>query len=620
MKLRMIGMILCVVCVCCMTVHAGDWPGFRGPDAKGVSDVTDLPVTFSDTENLVWKIPLPGAGSSSPIVVGNRVLVTCYSGYGLSKDEPGDPSALRRHLICVDASSGAILWDKSVAAVQPELPFKGMMCEHGYASHTPVSDGKNVYAFFGKNGVYAYDLDGTYLWDTPVGTGSDKTDWGSAASPVLAGDLVIVNAWDESKTLYALNKSDGKERWKKDLSQTAQSYAVPVLVKTASGQAELVVVQPTKVWGLDPETGKELWVVDTSMKDCVTGSPVVDGDIVYVHGGSVSSLSSMAIRVGGRGNVTDTHVLWSGKEGVSVPSPVIQDGLGYCVDNGGVAKCQDLKTGDMVYSEKLPAAGRFAVYGSMVLADSKLYATTRTGGIYTLAPGRTFEILGHSTFASDDSQFNGSPAISGSRLFIRSDKALYCVAKKDSGWISLFDGKTLNGWKPSENKGTFTVKDGMIVANGDRSHLFYEGPVANSDFRNFEWKAEIKTEPGSNSGMYFHTEYQETGWPDKGYEVQVNNSHSDWRRTGGLYAVEDVREAPAKDGEWFTQHIIVKDRQVTVKVNGKVVVDYTVPDEAIANGYEGMPGRKLSHGTLALQGHDPGSVVYYRTLQIKPLP
>jgi len=187
-----------------------------------------------------------------------------------------------------------------------------------------------------------------------------------------------------------------------------------------------------------------------------------------------------------------------------------------------------------------------------------------------------------------------------------------------TGWKSLFDGKTLNGWKASENKESFSVKDSMIMANGPRSHLFYVGPLENAEFKNFELKADIMTKPGANSGIYFHTEYQETGWPNKGYEVQVNNTHSDWRKTGGLYAVEDVNESPAKNDEWFTEHIIVRDKHIIVKVNGKTTVDWTEPE-----GWEppsGMSGRRISSGTFALQGHDPKSIVYYKNIMVRPLP
>jgi hypothetical protein len=191
-----------------------------------------------------------------------------------------------------------------------------------------------------------------------------------------------------------------------------------------------------------------------------------------------------------------------------------------------------------------------------------------------------------------------------------------CCAMAD-GWQSLFDGETLKGWKASEHEGTFTVRDGIIVVKGDRSHLYYVGPVEDANFTNFEFKADVMTEPGSNSGIYFHTEYQETGWPDKGYEVQVNNTHRDVKKTGGLYAVDDVLESPAKDNEWFTEHIIVQGKRIIIRVNGKTTVDWTEPE---GFKHERFPGRKLSSGTFALQGHDPMSVVYYKNIMVKVLP
>ncbi|MEM9834292.1 MAG: DUF1080 domain-containing protein [Bacteroidota bacterium] len=185
-------------------------------------------------------------------------------------------------------------------------------------------------------------------------------------------------------------------------------------------------------------------------------------------------------------------------------------------------------------------------------------------------------------------------------------------------WKNLFDGKSLDGWKASENPKTFSVEDGMIVVDGPRAHLFYVGDVNNHTFKNFEFKADVKTMPGSNSGMYFHTEYQKKGWPNKGYEVQVNNSHTDWRRTASLYGVDDVRGAPADDNEWFTQHIIVQDSLVTIKVDDEVITQYVEPKDVKENA--GNSGRYLDQGTFALQGHDPESKVYYKNIMVKVLP
>jgi hypothetical protein len=180
---------------------------------------------------------------------------------------------------------------------------------------------------------------------------------------------------------------------------------------------------------------------------------------------------------------------------------------------------------------------------------------------------------------------------------------------KKKGWIKLFDGKTLNGWRASENPGTFTVQDGMIQVFGDRAHLFYDGSVSNHTFRNFEFKVSVMTTPGSNSGLFIHTEYQDTDWPKKGYEIQVNQTHTDWRKTGSIYAVQDVKEVFVKDNEWYTEHIIVQGKRIIVKVNDKVINDYTESETS-----------RLTGGTIALQGHDPKSKVFYKDVMIKLLP
>lgn len=176
-------------------------------------------------------------------------------------------------------------------------------------------------------------------------------------------------------------------------------------------------------------------------------------------------------------------------------------------------------------------------------------------------------------------------------------------------WIRLFDGKSLDQWRISEHPETFSVKDGVIQVFGERAHLFYDGPVAGHNFKNFEFKAQVMTTPGSNSGIFVHTEFQEEGWPSKGYEIQVNNTHTDWRKTGSVYALQDVKVAPANDNEWFTEHIIVNGNKITVKVNDKVINEYTEKDPA-----------KIRTGTIALQGHDPKSKVYYKDVAVKLLP
>ncbi|MCE7059716.1 DUF1080 domain-containing protein [Dyadobacter sp. CY343] len=185
------------------------------------------------------------------------------------------------------------------------------------------------------------------------------------------------------------------------------------------------------------------------------------------------------------------------------------------------------------------------------------------------------------------------------------------------GWISLFNGKDLSGWKVGANASSFTIVDGTIQVAGPRAHLFYEGPVKNHMFKNFEFKATVKTQKGSNSGIFIHTAYQEDGWPSQGYEVQVNQSHTDYKRTGSLYNVVDVKETYVKDDEWYTEYIKVEGKHITIKINDKVVVDY---EETDVDKREGdMKNKFLKSGTFALQAHDPKSIVFYKDIMVKPL-
>ena len=186
----------------------------------------------------------------------------------------------------------------------------------------------------------------------------------------------------------------------------------------------------------------------------------------------------------------------------------------------------------------------------------------------------------------------------------------------EAEWVEMFDGKTLKGWKANENPDSWKVEDGAILCKGERSHLFYVG--ADRPFKNFHFKAHVKTTKGSNAGIYFHTKYQESGWPKYGYECQVNVSHSDPKKSGGLYGTADVSDPGIKDDEWYTQEIIVDGRHIQLKINGKTLTDYTEPEKKSA--FSGEFERRLDEGTFALQAHDPKSLVYFKNIAVKRLP
>jgi hypothetical protein len=195
------------------------------------------------------------------------------------------------------------------------------------------------------------------------------------------------------------------------------------------------------------------------------------------------------------------------------------------------------------------------------------------------------------------------------------------VVGAQNGWTSLFNGKDLTGWKVGGNAASFSVQDGAIVSNGPTAHCFYDGGVHNHNFTNFELQVEILTEPGANGGVYFHTDYQDQGFPAKGFEVQVNNTHSDPIKSGSLYHVvdlgkEDIKSL-VKDGEWFTEDILVQGKTVTIKLNGKQVVQWTQPEDW--GGTRDFAQRRIGAGTIALQGHDPRSIVHYKNIRIRPL-
>jgi outer membrane protein assembly factor BamB len=354
-----------------------------------------------------------------------------------------------------------------------------MFAQHGYASHTPVSDGENVFVYFGKSGLHAFSLDGEKLWNKQVGTGADPRGWGTASSPILYKDMVIVTAPAESQAIVAFNKHTGEQVWKQEAEGFVGTWGTPVLVKVDNERTDLVIGVPYEIWGLNPESGKLRWYCEASQDDSYCSSVVAEGDTVFAVEGRGGG--SFAIRAGGKDDVTKTHILWSGKERNRIGSPLLMDGLLYFV-SGRIVTCIDAKTGKEVYKSRLaskggttdnaaqpgaPAqvggrggpgqrgpgpggagpggAGRGGPgpgggggrgagggmggqdYSSPVAGDGKVFYVARNGEIFVFKPGSTFEQLSVNRLTDEVEDFSASPAISGNQLFIRSSKHLYCV-------------------------------------------------------------------------------------------------------------------------------------------------------------------------------------------------
>ena len=400
---------------------AADWTQFRGPDGSGLSDAVDLPDKWTDSDGILWKVEVPGYGASSPIVLGDRVFLTYYNGYGLDEDEPGEEGTLRRHIACYDVKTGDTIWTTPFNPAADVHSYQGFQALHGYASSTPSTDGEHLYYFFGSSGVGAVSLDGQPGWNVSVGTKTHS--WGTATSPVLYENLVIVNACVECGSLVAFDKSNGQEVWRAD--GIARAWSTPALVSVEGGGTELVVSAKKRLLAFDPATGEKLWWCN-SMDDYICPTPIAHEGVVYAIGARRSS--ALAVKAGGRGDVTDTHVLWQVTKGSNVSSPVYHEGHLYWVhQDRGAAYCANAETGEIVYEERLsPRPGR--IYASPVVADGKIYVVSRSKGVYVLAARPTFELLAHNP-PLDDSIFNGSPAIVGNRLLIRSDKFLYCIGR-----------------------------------------------------------------------------------------------------------------------------------------------------------------------------------------------
>lgn len=415
-----------------VAVQASDWAQFRGPSGAGRSD-SKLPVSWTPEANISWKADLPGPGVSSPIVVADRVYLTCYSGYGLERNNPGDIENLMRHLVCFDATNGEKIWQKDIPADQPEDPFTGIgVTAHGYASHTPVSDGEHIFAFFGKSGVFAFDLEGAELWNAKVGNESDPWKWGSSSSPITYEDLVIVTASAESQAIIAFEKTTGKEVWRQEAAMLDGMWGTPTIAKIDDSRSDLILSVPGEIWGLDPASGKLRWHCKSTGATQSHSSPIVGGGLIFAFTGRGGG--SVAIKAGGSGDTTDESVVWTGSDTARFGSPVGYKSRVYLVANG-IIKAIDGLTGKEIDKARLSGGssggGGFGSldYPSPVVSGDKLYHMNGKGQMFVFDLADGLEQLSVNVVTADESEsFGGSPAISGNRMFLRSSKALYCVA------------------------------------------------------------------------------------------------------------------------------------------------------------------------------------------------
>ncbi len=417
--MKAVFLALCLGLTASEPAAAADWPQFRGPGGSGISEARGAPLRWSDSEGLAWKTDLPGPGSSSPLVFGDKIFLTCYTGVTAVSAGLDD---LKRHVLCFDRATGRSLWDTPVPADLPEQA--GIREDHGYASSTPAVDTERVYVFFGKSGVFAFDHTGRQLWNTKVG---DRVHgWGSATSPVLHGDLVLVNASVESEALVALDRRTGAERWR--APGIRESWHTPLVVSAASGVAEVVIAGVREVKAFDASGGASLWTCQTGIGWYMCPTPLTRDGVVYVLGGR-SPQNGLAIRAGGRGDVTASHVIWKINRGSNVPTPLLYgDHLYWAHENLGVVYCAHAKTGELVYEERLsPNPGQ--IYASPVLAEGRIYFLGRGGRMVIVAAAPRFEIVADNALEGGRGVFNATPAFDGARLLVRSNRALYALGQ-----------------------------------------------------------------------------------------------------------------------------------------------------------------------------------------------
>jgi outer membrane protein assembly factor BamB len=435
-KILLVVIFLSSIAWLTTTTGAANWPQWRGPGGSGVSTETNLPAEWNASKNIKWKTPIAGRGHSSPVVWGNKIfLTTAIEGDvvpgakavthivdgGQVFLHPDSIGADRKHtfkVICINAETGKVLWEQTAFE---GTPYDNRHRKSSYAASTPVTDGKSVYAFFGTEGLFAYDLNGKLAWKADLGK-LGTIGMGTGTSPILYDNLIIVQCDEESGAasfIVALDKKTGKEMWRTPRKVQA-SWATPILVAGAR-RTELITSGNEIVIAYDPATGKELWR-HKGVESNAIPSPVANREVVFVSAGFPEKVV-MAINLGASGDLGES-VVWKYAKGTAyVPSPILYGDYLYLTTDRGILTCLDAKTGEVKYEGgRLPIPATFTA--SPIAFEGKILLTSEDGDTFVIKAGPKHEILATNSVGEP---VYASPAVADGKIFIRGEKNIYCV-------------------------------------------------------------------------------------------------------------------------------------------------------------------------------------------------
>lgn len=419
------------------TAKKENWHQWRGPEATGVSKTAKPPVEWSPEKNIQWKVPIEGAGTSTPIVWGNRVFLLTSIDTGKAdpnlpkpEDQPKRPFGITfpntTHqfvVLCLDRQTGREIWRRT--AIE-KVPHQGHHGDNNYASYSPTTDGKRLYAWFGSAGLFCYDLDGELLWTRDLGEVATRLSFGEGSSPVVHDNRVVINRDNEDQSyIIALNAEDGETIWKQNRDESS-AWATPLVVE-AAGKTQVIINASNRVRSYDLEDGSLIWECGGQVGN-VTPTPVAAEGIVYCMSGYRGS-AAFAIPLDSEGDITDQKkTIWSLNRGTPyVPSPVLYDGLLFFnQSNNGILTAVDAKTGKVVI-ERTRMEGISNMYASPVGADGRIYFVGRDGATLVIAKDREFKVLAVNRLGED---IDASPALAGNQIFLRGKKNLYCIAEE----------------------------------------------------------------------------------------------------------------------------------------------------------------------------------------------